>query len=152
MKNAFYAFIASIVTLIAASSANALPFNPNPSSFENWLNAKNIPWENGAQKIKFSYLGGCLETNVGHYFCTQGYARISDPLGTRTCQLLNVTYQPTPKDLSVYPPEMRRFMQWGQQIGAVQDLTYQCRNPNPVVVQPQNPQWRPKTGFTRNPQ
>ena len=76
---------------IQESSLRPLPFRPTTAkSFQNWIN--KIEW--GPRNLKFSYIGtggGC--TNDHDWFhCKGGYLKISDPMGTKVCEVDSVFY------------------------------------------------------------
>jgi hypothetical protein len=82
----------------------AYPFYLNPQSFQEYMSS--ISWEDGS-RVKFQNLNSCTEypqragyTDVfynppfpGAYTCTGGYATISNPMGTKTCELGYIEYR-----------------------------------------------------------
>jgi hypothetical protein len=78
-----------VVALLAPTSGWAAPFNFTPASFQQWLNANPQGWSFNAL-ITFSDLGNCREykyASPGSYGCKEGFARISDAMGSRICQV-----------------------------------------------------------------
>jgi hypothetical protein len=71
--------------IVAPTTALALPFKPDPQSFQRYVNA--VKWGDGS-KVKFENLHDCYQTSDGtSYMCTKGYATITNPMGTRVCEL-----------------------------------------------------------------
>lgn len=78
----------------APTSVYALPFQPNPQSFQNYMNT--IKWDDGS-KITFQNLNNCRIVSIdgdGGYVCSSGFSTISNPMGTRVCSLDFVAYDP----------------------------------------------------------
>ncbi len=65
--------------------------------FENWMNS-NATWTRSA-KIQFFNLGQCesnfyeYEGGTYSYNCSEGFARISSPMGESVCPVSNVSYK-----------------------------------------------------------
>lgn len=77
------------LVLLAPTGGWAAPFKFTPADFQQWLNANPEGWPFGS-RITFSNLGHCEEyKNVGldWYSCKEGFARISDAMGCRICQV-----------------------------------------------------------------
>jgi hypothetical protein len=98
MKSLFlqgFSCFAFAVTFVDAP-AMALPFNSNGAAFQQYLNTA-VNWGSG-KKVVFSHLSGCMHPKAvvvgqgNHFDCTHGYAKIVDPVGTRTCELYKVEY------------------------------------------------------------
>ncbi|MEA5391159.1 hypothetical protein VB738_07775 [Cyanobium gracile UHCC 0139] len=72
----------------------AAPFQFTPASFQQWLNANPGRWQEG-RRVIFSNLSGCSpgQSYPESYACSQGFARISDPMGTRVCRVMGVTWR-----------------------------------------------------------
>jgi hypothetical protein len=78
----------------------ALPFDPQPSAFQAWLNTRR-DWPEGEQPI-FSGLARCSDQTVVHspyrtpsYTCLQGSVSQLDDKGVRrSCPLRRVSYLP----------------------------------------------------------
>lgn len=67
--------------------AKAYPFKLDPSSFEEFMNT--IEWESGST-VQFTNLQDCEESSsdeIRYYKCKSGFARITNPQGTRVCEL-----------------------------------------------------------------
>ena len=78
--------LASIVAsaCLTAGDALALPFQPNSTSFANYLNS--MKWQDGKTRV-FSDLGECVARGNA-YECRYGYVKISDPVrGKIFCEL-----------------------------------------------------------------
>lgn len=82
-----------------ALQAAPLPFDPLPSAFEAWLNARR-GWPDGAE-LRFSGLDRCLDRSRTSspyssplYQCLAGTVTIRDRSGSRTCQLSQVLFLP----------------------------------------------------------
>lgn len=74
----------------APSCVFAYPFNPNPQSFQNYLNA--VKWKNGS-KVYFNNLNECRDAGMsGTYYNCRGFVTISDPMGTKICELGSVVW------------------------------------------------------------
>jgi hypothetical protein len=81
------------LALVPAASW-AAPFKFTPVSFQQWLNANPDRWQEGRQ-VTFSNLSGCYSgrSYPESFSCSQGFARISDPMGTRVCRLMEVSWR-----------------------------------------------------------
>jgi hypothetical protein len=75
----------------APTSVFAYPFNPNPQSFQNYMNTRN--WSDGS-KVYFQNLNTCREYGAYNksYECKSGYATITNPKGTQVCDITYVGY------------------------------------------------------------
>jgi hypothetical protein len=84
----------------AGAETAALPFDPQPSAFQAWLNARR-DWPEGEQP-RFSGLARCSDQTVVHspyrtpsYTCLQGSVSQLDDKGVRrSCPLRRVSYLP----------------------------------------------------------
>jgi hypothetical protein len=75
----------------APTCVYALPFQPNPQSFQNYINA--MRWDDGS-KIYFQNINNCIDSsNTDFYICSGGFATISNPMGTKICNLQKVAFQ-----------------------------------------------------------
>lgn len=87
--------VAFAATFLGAS-AMALPFQPNGAAFQQYLNT-SVNWGAG-KKILFSHISNCLTSGMfdygsdSIYYCYSGYAKVVDPVGTRTCELTEAKY------------------------------------------------------------
>jgi hypothetical protein len=87
--------------LLAPQQALALPFDPLPSAFERWLNAKR-DWPNN-QRLRFAEINECADQSVRLspyrmpvYTCLNGSVAISAPgQATRQCRLQRVSFFPS---------------------------------------------------------
>ena len=83
------------------TAALALPFDPVPSSFQRWLNAKR-DWPNNEQR-RFETLAECSDQTAATspyrmavFTCLQGKVTIQKPgAATQTCTIQRVSYFPT---------------------------------------------------------
>jgi hypothetical protein len=87
-----------IVTLLA-TPALALPFDPVPSAFQRWLNARQN-WPD-AKRVTFSQLGQCSDQSAAHspyrlpvFTCLSGQVTLQSATGTQVCGLTRVSYFP----------------------------------------------------------
>jgi hypothetical protein len=83
------ALAAAVLTALAPAAGWAAPFHFTPASFQQWLNADPQGWPFDAL-VTFSNLGDCKEykyASPGSYGCKEGFARISDAMGSRVCQI-----------------------------------------------------------------
>ncbi len=89
------------VLSLAPLQALALPFDPLPSAFERWLNAKR-DWPNN-QRLRFAEISECADQSVRLspyrmpvYTCLNGTVTISAPgQATRQCRLQRVSFFPS---------------------------------------------------------
>ena len=89
------------VLSLAPQQALALPFDPLPSAFERWLNAKR-DWPNN-QRLRFAEISECADQSVRLspyrmpvYTCLNGTVTISAPgQATRQCRLQRVSFFPS---------------------------------------------------------
>jgi len=89
------------VLWLAPQQALALPFDPVPSAFERWLNAKR-DWPNN-QRLRFADISECADQSVRLspyrmpvYTCLSGSVTISAPgQATRRCSLQRVSFFPS---------------------------------------------------------
>jgi len=96
MKKIIKQVLLATCVIGAPTSVFALPFNPDPQSLQNYMNA--VRWSDGST-AKFQNLGGCSFSHadgVSNYFdagvCTTGFVTISSPMGTRICTVTNAGY------------------------------------------------------------
>ncbi len=74
-----------------ASPANALPFMPNRESFVKWANSRT--WDDGSV-VYFQPSTKCIFPNnplVGAE-CIEGFVTITNPMGTKVCELDSMVY------------------------------------------------------------
>lgn len=84
----------------ARAEGAALPFDPQPSAFQSWLNGRR-EWPEGEQ-LRFSGLGRCSDQTVVHspyrtpsYTCLQGSVQLRDAQGvSRSCPVRRVSFLP----------------------------------------------------------
>jgi len=87
------------------------PFEPSPEKFQEYMNSRT--WRGGSTRVTFMYLQDCKEiteyriqlqprSRAYHelkysgsygYECNDGFARVTDPTGTDTCEA-SVVYKP----------------------------------------------------------
>ena len=88
-RSLFSAIAVSAFTLVTSSltayawEGKPAPFQLSPAGFAKYLNT--LSWEDGKRR-KFSNLNGCKEI-LSMYACKYGYVSISDPMGSRFCEL-----------------------------------------------------------------
>ncbi|MEB3331177.1 MAG: hypothetical protein VKI83_01615 [Synechococcaceae cyanobacterium] len=77
--------------------AGALPFDPLPSAFQHWLNARPTP--SGQPPQRFSRLGRCRDTSSGGspyrspgYICRSGELTLGSGRAQRVCRLQEVSF------------------------------------------------------------
>jgi hypothetical protein len=94
IMNAFTKQILLATCLIAAPTCvYAAPFNPNPTSFLQYMNS--VRWKDGS-KVYFQNLHDCVinpDIPVHWYFCNRGYATITNPMGTKVCSLTDISWR-----------------------------------------------------------
>lgn len=86
--------IGSIYAGDALSQGVSLPFSPNPQSYMRYLNT--LEWRDGKKRQFFGF-SGCKYDNSGRtpeYGCRNAYVKISDPLGSRKCQIMTFYASP----------------------------------------------------------
>jgi hypothetical protein len=97
----------------APQQALALPFDPVPSAFERWLNAKR-DWPNN-QRLRFADVSECADQSVRLspyrmpvYTCLSGSVSISAPgQATRRCRLQRVSFFPSMQRLRYWTESCR---------------------------------------------
>jgi len=98
MKKSLTLILLALATF--GNAAHALPFQPNPDAFARYMNS--VKWKSGT-KVTFSNLSDCqhMKFTEGRegYNCWLGYATISDPMGTKVCEVRTV-YAPYNRDIS----------------------------------------------------
>jgi hypothetical protein len=72
----------------APTCVYALPFHQNPQSFQNYMNTRN--WSDGSRVI-FQNLNRCGGGGIV-YGCDDGFATISNPMGTKVCNVVVMYY------------------------------------------------------------
>jgi len=97
--------------LITSPPHKVYPFEPTPEKFQEYMNSRT--WRGGSTRVTFMYLQDCKETTefriqLNHwmtgdailkyigsygYGCDDGFARVTDPTGTDTCEV-SVSYTP----------------------------------------------------------
>jgi hypothetical protein len=83
------AHAAVALALLAPAVGWAAPFRFTPASFQQWLNANPEGWPFDS-RITFTSLGSCREYKNAwpdSYSCREGFARVSDAMGIRICQV-----------------------------------------------------------------
>lgn len=100
--------------LITSPPHKVYPFEPSPEKFQQYMNSRT--WRGGSTRVTFMYLQDCKEITeyripLDHTFdapilkyagsygyeCNDGFARITDPTGTDTCEVI-VEYKPVIKN------------------------------------------------------
>jgi len=76
----------------------SLPFSPNPSSYTRYLNS--LSWRSG-RKLHFFGLSGCEITQYGYYGCRSAYVKITDPLGSKKCEIMKAGEWNYPREYSI---------------------------------------------------
>jgi hypothetical protein len=90
MKGIIKQILLATCLIGAPTSVFAYPFNPNPQSFQDYMNA--VKWTDGSRVI-FQNLNACMDFgNDTYYGCQGGYATVSNPLGTQVCSLTSVIF------------------------------------------------------------
>lgn len=87
----FLGVISSITILdVPAALSQQFPFAPSSSSYAKYVN--KIQWGDGKKRYFFN-LSSCGENSGGMagrtFDCKYGYVKISDPLGSRTCEMVH---------------------------------------------------------------
>ena len=94
--------LATLGALVSVpTAALALPFDPVPSSFQRWLNAKR-DWPNNEQR-RFEMLAECSDQTAATspyrmavFTCLEGKVTLQKPgAATQTCTIQRVSYFPT---------------------------------------------------------
>ncbi|MEY2645173.1 MAG: hypothetical protein RLZZ611_1822 [Cyanobacteriota bacterium] len=88
--------------------AHALPFDPLPSAFQRWLNARR-DWPDNAHRV-FDKLAECSDQTAAKspyrmavFTCLEGTLTIHRPGGSaRTCAIQRVSYFPTNQRVRVW--------------------------------------------------
>lgn len=82
------------LAMVPAGGGWAAPFKFTPASFQQWLNASPDLWQEG-RRVTFSNLSHCYagQSYPESFSCSNGFARIADPMGTRVCRLLEVSWR-----------------------------------------------------------
>jgi hypothetical protein len=90
----------AMLTPLLATPALALPFDPVPSAFQRWLNARQN-WPD-AKRVTFSQLAQCSDQSAAHspyrlpvFTCLAGTVRIERANGQQVCGLNRVSYFPS---------------------------------------------------------
>lgn len=92
----------------------AAPFKFTPASFQQWLNANPDRWQEG-RRVTFSNLSGCSLSNSypEQFTCSRGFAKITDPMGSRVCRLMWVSWRGIQRQAEKKPGELYgRTSQW----------------------------------------
>jgi hypothetical protein len=87
MKGIIKQVLLATCVIGAPTCVFAYPFNPNPQSFQNYMNT--VKWENGS-KVYFQNMGNCWENTINphnHYYNCKGFATITNPTGTKVCEV-----------------------------------------------------------------
>lgn len=88
MKGIIKQILLATCVIGAPTCVYALPFNPNPQSFQSYANT--VRWDDGS-RISFQNLNNCEEKpDMKLYACNNGYATIANPMGTKVCDLKTV--------------------------------------------------------------
>ena len=93
MKFKAFGIVAVIACLhagTATANTSVFPFEPNQQSYINYLN-NNLEWDDGKKRV-FTGLGGCKHYSnrffdAEIYYCNYGYVKVTDPLGSKLCEL-----------------------------------------------------------------
>ena len=93
---------------ICPPAALALPFDPVPSSFQRWLNAKD-DWPNNEHRV-FNNLAACSDQTaaispyrMAVFTCLEGTVTIHRPgSSTRQCAIERVSFFPTNQRVRVW--------------------------------------------------
>jgi hypothetical protein len=89
--------VSLLAFLIGAPTAVfAYPFKLESQSFQNYMNTRK--WNDGS-KVYFQNLNSCRQTEIygdvvayNGYICDSGYVTISNPKGTRVCDITEILY------------------------------------------------------------
>ena len=92
----FSCFAFAVAVAFLDAPAMALPFHSNAAAFQQYLNTR--PWGSG-KKVVFSHLSDCMHPQAvivggGRFFhFNRGYVKITDPVGTKNCELYKAEYE-----------------------------------------------------------
>jgi len=101
MKQVIKSLLFAFCVIGAPNNVYAYPFQPNPASFQKYMNT--VKWSPG-NKVKFQDLDGCEEQKPiigfvphkvridGKYRCTGGFVTWTNPQGTRVCEVTWVSF------------------------------------------------------------
>ena len=73
----------------APTSVFAYPFNPDPQSFQNYMNTRS--WKSGS-KAYFQNLNSCGGADATFFYCSGGFVTISSPMGTKVCEISSANW------------------------------------------------------------
>lgn len=95
MKGIIKQILLATCVIGAPTCVFAFPFQPNPQSFQSYMNT--VRWEDGS-KTTFQNIGGCefYPASNSRYsdtaVCRAGFVTISNPMGTKICNLTIARY------------------------------------------------------------
>lgn len=98
------------LALLAPAAGWAAPFKFTPADFQQWLNANPGRWQEG-RRVIFSNLSGCAAGQMypNTFTCYRGFARITDPMGSRVCRLREVSWRGVDQAKSYCPSLDTKF-------------------------------------------
>ena len=109
MKGIIKQVLLATCVIGAPTCVFAYPFNPDPQSFQKYMNA--VKWNDGS-KVFFQNINRCSSLSYGNndkgwYYCTGGYATITNPMGTKICDLKDASYLVATNSIAYTPNQCR---------------------------------------------
>ena len=91
MKQVIKSLLFAFCVIGAPTNVYAYPFQPNPASFQKYMNT--VKWSPG-NKVRFQDLSDCNDVVWGKfYLCESGFVTWTNPKGTRVCDVKIVSFR-----------------------------------------------------------
>ena len=109
MRSSVLSVVALALALVPTAGWSA-PFKFTPASFQQWLNANPERWQEG-RRVIFSNLSGCSTGRMypNSFTCFHGFAKITDPMGSRVCRVSDVSWRGVDRSKSFCPTIDAKF-------------------------------------------